>query len=271
MKKGTSRHPKTKKFARLLGVSRHEAIGILNDLWEWAGDYATDGAIGIHEDCDIADGVEYSGDPEKLIQCLINSGWVDLVENGSRFVIHDWIENCDQWVKKRLSRLNKASPTLSGQCPDNGVRRPDNGILGCRTGGKDKDKDKDRDKGKDKDKEKKGAKKTPSPEFLEAWLAYGRKGSRAESWKRWQSSNIPGQPELLKAIAEYQAAEPDPQFRKDFERFISGEMWHTNFENLKGNGNGNNGRKTGSDSATQRREERAAREYPEPDQIDIAF
>tara|TARA_R110000803_G_C11989495_1_gene321954 strand:- start:5427 stop:6146 length:720 start_codon:yes stop_codon:yes gene_type:complete len=110
MKKGTSRHPKTKKLARLLKINRHEAIGILNDLWEWAGDYATRGGIGIHENGDIADGIDYQGDADALIAALSDSGWLD-EHPVLRLVIHDWTDNCDEWIRKKIKRLDNVSTT----------------------------------------------------------------------------------------------------------------------------------------------------------------
>jgi len=67
----------------------------------------------------------------------------------------------------------------------------------------------------------------PSPEFEAAWIAYDRKGSKAEAWKRWQT--LAPDADLIAVIMAdipvYHRANPDPQFRKDFERYISGAVW----------------------------------------------
>lgn len=127
MKKGTSRHPKMKRLARELSISRHEATGIMVDLWEWAGDYATDGAIGRHDNYAIADGVEYQGDADSLVEALVKSGWVDRCAD-HRLCIHDWASGCDQWVKRKLERSNQVFShqpiSSSNHRPDNGGQRP---------------------------------------------------------------------------------------------------------------------------------------------------
>ncbi|MDP3940115.1 MAG: hypothetical protein Q8R92_18515 [Deltaproteobacteria bacterium] len=92
-----------KALARNLGIGRHTATGLMNDLWEWTGDYATDGAIGRHTNEDIADGIEYDGDANALIDALVQAGWVDACDE-HRVCIHDWAEQCDEWVKKRIAR-----------------------------------------------------------------------------------------------------------------------------------------------------------------------
>lgn len=109
-----------KKLARLLKISRHEAVGLMTDLWEWTGEYASAGDIGSHDNHDIADGTGWEGDPDELIDALIEARWVDECAE-HRLVIHDWSEHCESWVRKRLSRANKdfasVSPT-SGQRSD---------------------------------------------------------------------------------------------------------------------------------------------------------
>lgn len=117
LKKGTSRHPKMLKLARELGINRHEARGIMGDFWEWAGEYATSGDVGKYSNSDIADGIGYEGDQEKLIQALIDCHWVD-IDKKHRLVVHDWDQHCETWVRKRLSR--QGIEILSGQCPDSG-------------------------------------------------------------------------------------------------------------------------------------------------------
>ena len=92
-----------KALARELGISRHEAAGIMNDVWEWAGEYVTDGAVGRHTNGGIADGIEYQGDPDALIKALIATGWINECEK-HRLQLHNWPTGCEQWVKKRIQR-----------------------------------------------------------------------------------------------------------------------------------------------------------------------
>lgn len=108
MKKGTSRHFKTKRLAKALDVHRQRATGILVDLWEFAGEYATDGTIGKLTDDEIAEAVDWTEEPVELVNALVSTGWLDACET-DRLVIHDWLENCDEWVKKRLCRVRKSN------------------------------------------------------------------------------------------------------------------------------------------------------------------
>ncbi|OUM99328.1 MAG: hypothetical protein BAA04_09700 [Firmicutes bacterium ZCTH02-B6] len=87
-------HPKTKRFARRLGVSVPTAIGHLHCLWWWALDYAPDGDISDYDAEDIADAAMWDGDPEQFLQALIECGpgggpgFVERDEHGMR--LHDW-------------------------------------------------------------------------------------------------------------------------------------------------------------------------------------
>ena len=107
MKKGTSRHPKTVHLSVLLEVGRHEAVGVLNDLWEWAGEYAPAGDIGRYTNEQISHGVGYNGEASKLVSALTEAGWLDQVDR-FRLLIHDWPDHCEGWVKKRLLRSGQA-------------------------------------------------------------------------------------------------------------------------------------------------------------------
>lgn len=78
-------HPKTRKLARLLGISRVTAVGHLQFLWWWATDYAGDGCLARFDPLDIAVGAEWDGDPEAFLAALIDAGFVDPDR-----AIHDW-------------------------------------------------------------------------------------------------------------------------------------------------------------------------------------
>lgn len=77
-------HPKLKRLARCLSVSRREATGLLHWLWWWATAYAPDGDLAEFSDEDIADGLDWEGDASHLVSSLRDCGFLD----GS--VIHDW-------------------------------------------------------------------------------------------------------------------------------------------------------------------------------------
>lgn len=119
MKKGTTGHPKTKALARQLGISLPTAIGTLQLLWEFASEYAPDGAIGKFSDGYIAEECGWSGDPEDLIRALTaqECRWVDC-DPLFRLIVHDWPDHCEDSVHNKLARghkffANGSAPKLS--------------------------------------------------------------------------------------------------------------------------------------------------------------
>ena len=100
-------HPKLKRLARLLGVSKQAAIGYLHLLWWWALDYAPRGQVIPPFDTeDVADAMEFDGDPEKVVDALISAGFLE-VENDS-ITIHDWHDYAGKLLDKRESdRIRK--------------------------------------------------------------------------------------------------------------------------------------------------------------------
>lgn len=94
------RHPKMKKLARLLSISWPEAVGYLHYLWWWALDFAQDGDLTKYEAGDIADAVLWQGDPTELVNALIESGFLDVRDDGS-LEIHDWFDYAGLLLEKR--------------------------------------------------------------------------------------------------------------------------------------------------------------------------
>lgn len=101
-----ARHPKTKRLARLLGVSLPAAVGHLHFLWWWAMDYAQDGDITKYDELDIADACGWEGDAEQMINALVESGFVDRTEEG--LFIHDWYEYAGRLIEKREASKERA-------------------------------------------------------------------------------------------------------------------------------------------------------------------
>jgi len=100
MKRNTIDHPKMRRLARRVG-GRAQAVGILECLWHWAARYAIQGDVGRWPDEDIAEAVYWDGDPEEIVQHLIECGWVD-EDATHRLVIHDWEDHADESVRKTL-------------------------------------------------------------------------------------------------------------------------------------------------------------------------
>ncbi|MEQ8636863.1 hypothetical protein [Gimesia maris] len=133
MKTGTDEHLKFKQLQLLLGVPKFAAIGVLESLWHMACRNAPEGNIGKYTNAMIASGMEWDGDSDFLIQCLIDSGFVDEVEDGNRLVIHDWEEHCPDFIKKRLRRKASAGGGQRQTTADSGDQRQPTGANGAIT------------------------------------------------------------------------------------------------------------------------------------------
>jgi len=120
------RHPKTKKLARLLGVSLPAAVGHLHYLWWWALDFAQDGVLEKYDNDDIADAMQWDGDATQLIDALICSGHIDSTEHG--LVIHDWGEYAGKLLERRAKdRARKRAAAEAAGVPAT-IRRSSDGI-----------------------------------------------------------------------------------------------------------------------------------------------
>jgi len=86
-------------------------------LWHWAGRFAPQGDIGKYEDADISDGCFWDGEPVKLIDGLLKSGWIER-DDARRLLIHDWHQHADEAVRKALNRANLPFLTVSRHCRD---------------------------------------------------------------------------------------------------------------------------------------------------------
>lgn len=99
VKRRTPSHPKTFALASLLAIPRAHAVGLLECLFQWAGDYARRGDIGRHTNPTISDGAGWVSDPDGFVQALLASRWIDECAC-HRLRVHDWPEHCETGVKK---------------------------------------------------------------------------------------------------------------------------------------------------------------------------
>jgi len=97
------RHPKMKRFARLLSISWPEAVGYLHYLWWWALDFAQDGDLSQYEAGDIADAVHWKGDSEKFVNALLDAGFLDMSSEGN-WEIHDWYDYAGKLLEHRAAQ-----------------------------------------------------------------------------------------------------------------------------------------------------------------------
>jgi len=99
-----TRHPKVARFAKAMNIGRHEAIGILVDLWTWAVDYCDgDGDLSKYSSDEILTalgvGQQAALIQVDLIEALLTAGLLD--RQGERLTLHDWDEHQGQLVAQR--------------------------------------------------------------------------------------------------------------------------------------------------------------------------
>lgn len=92
-------HPKTRRLARTLGLSIPQLVGHMHLLWHWCMSYAQDGDLTKFDAEEIAFGMMWEGEPEKLVEALVASGFLDLKKG--RLAVHNW----DEYGGKRLRAM----------------------------------------------------------------------------------------------------------------------------------------------------------------------
>lgn len=126
---GLPRSPKVTRFARLLStperrVSRHEAAGLLVDLWSYAAIHFPKGALVDVEDADIELDLAWDGKPGLLVEALRLEGFL---HKGGRLAGWDerygaYLEAKDRAAaKKRQQRLKAQGITEDKSRPESHV------------------------------------------------------------------------------------------------------------------------------------------------------
>lgn len=104
--------PKLRRLYRTIGCSKFEALGILNFLWFFGMGNADENGLVQDADLDVLNRYLYGCgdmctlDIGKVVQALVDVGWIDVAENG--FIIHDWDVWQEQWYKAVRTRKNDA-------------------------------------------------------------------------------------------------------------------------------------------------------------------
>lgn len=120
MKKGGPSHPKVLGIANVLGIHRLHALGLLEQMFHWVYEYCPGGDIGKWSNQVIADGIHWDGDSDKLIDVLVDLGWIDRCAN-HRLVIHDWAEHAPNWIHSLVSRDELQFASLEPISPIEGL------------------------------------------------------------------------------------------------------------------------------------------------------
>jgi len=98
-------HPKTRRLARRDGVGGiRGAVGLLHCLWWWCIDYASDGDLSRYDAEDIAIACEWEGDPDTLVEMLVETGFLD--DDGC-LQVHDWADYGGKWKEKRSANARR--------------------------------------------------------------------------------------------------------------------------------------------------------------------
>ncbi len=106
MKAGTTELLKFKKLVRVLGESTRSVVGVLELLWQGTAKNAPAGDIGRHTNDEIAILCDWQESPRKLVDALIETGWIDTCET-HRLVVHDWSMHAPNYIKGNLQRWGK--------------------------------------------------------------------------------------------------------------------------------------------------------------------
>jgi hypothetical protein len=77
-------------------------------LFHFTAQYAPRGDIGRYSDKRIAAALDWHARPEKLIESLTTTGWVES-HPVARLVVHDWSDHADRTTLQRLSRQGKTT------------------------------------------------------------------------------------------------------------------------------------------------------------------
>jgi len=123
MKSSTPDLLKFKRLQRRLGVSVPCVCGLLELLWISTSKNAPQGDIGRFTNEEIAIGCYWDGDPDLLVESLLECGWLDSSEE-HRLVVHDWAEHCPAWVKGNLASQKKEFVQVAKQGAKGGAKPP---------------------------------------------------------------------------------------------------------------------------------------------------
>ena len=101
MKRGSVDHPKMLRLAKLLGIARWGAVGLLESLIHFTARHAIQGNVGRWSDEEIAYALAWDDDPARLVDALVKAGFLER-HPAYRLLVHDWHQHADDSVRKTL-------------------------------------------------------------------------------------------------------------------------------------------------------------------------
>ena len=113
-------HPKTKKLAKKLGVTRAEAVGYMHFLWWWALDYAESGELGDISPEDFAETIDWSGDPQLVVDAFVEAKLIDVSPRKGTMSIHDWHVFAGRLIDQRDKNRKRAQKARDAKKKEQG-------------------------------------------------------------------------------------------------------------------------------------------------------
>ncbi len=128
-------HPKTRRLARVLGISLEQTVGHLVRLWGWGFRLAPDGILKNADAFDVADAAHFDGDADTFLDALLTCsssgvGFMERNEDG-QLLFHDWNDYSGSLeVKREKERERKRKKTEERGTPsqETEVPKPSAGI-----------------------------------------------------------------------------------------------------------------------------------------------
>lgn len=249
MKHGTMQLVKFKKLHRRLGFSTaRETAGLLEVMWIVAARETPRGDIGSMDNETIAIELEWEGDPDALVNALVETRWLD-EHPEHRLIVHDWFDHAPRFVHGIAAkkggiieatvpdyspglqsattvgdepadspspvRAGTTIPSLTNTIPSQEYSSDPSGS----------------GVGSDDDEGEKAKPEPDPPGFNDFWQAYpkrdGKRRGRAKSVKLWRQLVRVAERDAVIAGARHYADSPDAKknYAKDPERWLRDKCW----------------------------------------------
>jgi len=115
VKREAPTHTKMKRLCRMLDIPLYQAVGIFELLIHMTARERPRGDLGNgNSNEDIAIAIDWRGDPDRLIDALVQCGFLDRYPE-YRLVVHDWDEHVEDSIDLKLARA--VLTYASGQWP----------------------------------------------------------------------------------------------------------------------------------------------------------